>query len=87
MEPIVVVSIIVGLILILLFLGTSFKPLRFIGGVMVKFVIGAMFLFFLNAFGSNIDLHVPINVATAGVAGFLGIPGLLSLAAIQYWIL
>ncbi|MGM9924188.1 MAG: pro-sigmaK processing inhibitor BofA family protein [Bacillus sp. (in: firmicutes)] len=86
MEPVVVVSIIVGLIVILLLMGASFKPLRFIGNITVKIVIGAMLLFFLNAFGGSIGLHVPINFATAGIAGLLGIPGVFTLAALQYWI-
>lgn len=86
MESFVVVSIIIGLIVLLLLMGTSSKPLKFIGSLFAKVVIGGMLLFFLNAFGSSFGLHVPINVFTAGVAGILGIPGLLSLAAIQYWI-
>lgn len=86
MESFVVVLIIIGLIFLLLLMGTSSKPLKFIGSLFTKVVIGGMLLFFLNAFGSSFGLHVPINVFTAGVAGILGIPGLLSLAAIQYWI-
>ncbi|MFS0784118.1 pro-sigmaK processing inhibitor BofA family protein [Bacillus sp. 1P06AnD] len=86
MEAIIVISVIAVLILSLLFSGTSFKPLRFLGSLATKLIIGGMLLFFLNAFGSSIGLHVPINAATAGVAGLLGIPGVLSLAAIQYWI-
>lgn len=87
MEPFVVVSIIIGLILLLLLMGTNSKPLKIIGSIFAKVVIGGMLLFFLNAFGSSFGLHVPINVFTAGVAGILGIPGLLSLAAIQYWVI
>ncbi|WP_050613547.1 pro-sigmaK processing inhibitor BofA family protein [Bacillus testis] len=86
MGPFIVIAVIVVLVLSLLFAGTTFKPLRFMGSLAAKLVIGGMFLFFLNAFGSSIGLHVPINVATASVAGILGIPGVLSLAAIQYWI-
>ncbi|WP_042353333.1 pro-sigmaK processing inhibitor BofA family protein [Bacillus massiliigorillae] len=86
MDPVIIISVIVGLILLLLFLGASYKPLRIIGNIAVKIVIGAMLLFFLNAFGSSIGLHVPINVATAGVAGLLGIPGVFTLAALQYWV-
>ena len=87
LEPIIVIPVIVILIVLLLSLGASFKPFRLLGNLMVKVLIGAILLFFLNVFGSNIGLHVPINAATAGIAGLLGIPGVLSLAAIQYWIL
>lgn len=87
MEPFVVVAVIVALIIMLLLAGTPSKPLKFIGSLFAKVVIGGMLLFFLNAFGSSFGLHVPINGFTAGIAGILGIPGVLSLAAIQYLIL
>ncbi|SFB26665.1 MULTISPECIES: pro-sigmaK processing inhibitor BofA family protein [unclassified Bacillus (in: firmicutes)] len=87
MEPIVVISVLGGLIIILLFAGAPIKPLRFIGQGVVKLLIGALFLFFLNAFGSQFGIHVPINFATSAVSGFLGLPGLAALVAIQTWVI
>ncbi|MDZ5474675.1 pro-sigmaK processing inhibitor BofA family protein [Bacillus sp. 31A1R] len=87
MEPIFVISIIAGLILMLLFIGAPIKPVRYIGQGMIKLLIGALFLFFLNAFGNQFGIHVPINFATSAISGFLGIPGLCALVAIQSWIL
>ncbi|MEH7119684.1 pro-sigmaK processing inhibitor BofA family protein [Neobacillus vireti] len=87
MEPIVVISILGGLILLLLFSGAPFKPARFVGQTAIKFIIGALFLFFLNVAGNRYGIHVPINFATSAVSGFLGIPGLVALVAIQHWVL
>ncbi|PLR89852.1 pro-sigmaK processing inhibitor BofA family protein [Bacillus sp. T33-2] len=87
MEPIVVIAILGGSILLLLLLGAPVKPLRFAGQGIIKLLIGALFLFFLNAFGNSSGIHVPINIATSAVSGFLGIPGLVALVAIQTWIL
>jgi inhibitor of the pro-sigma K processing machinery len=87
LEPIIVISILGGLILILLFTGAPFKPARFIGQAAIKLVIGALFLFFLNAAGNRYGIHVPINLATSVVSGFLGIPGLFALVAIQQWVI
>ncbi|MBY0148938.1 pro-sigmaK processing inhibitor BofA family protein [Neobacillus niacini] len=87
MEPIVIISILGGLILILLFSGAPFKPARFIGQAVVKVLIGALLLFFLNTAGNSFGIHVPINFATSAVSGFLGIPGLVALAAIQKFII
>lgn len=87
MEPIMIIAILGGLIILLLFSGAPFKPLRFIGQSAVKLLIGALFLFFLNAAGNRFGIHVPINFATSAVSGFLGIPGLAALVAIQTWIL
>jgi len=87
LEPIVVISILGGLILLLLFSGAPLKPVRFVGQTVVKFLIGALFLFFLNVAGNRYGIHVPINFATSAVSGFLGIPGLVALVAIQHWVL
>lgn len=87
MEPIVVISILGGLILILLFSGAPVKPLRFAGQAVIKMLIGALFLFFLNLALNRYDIHIPINLATSAVSGFLGIPGLFALVAIQKWII
>jgi inhibitor of the pro-sigma K processing machinery len=72
---------------LLLAAGTPVKPIRFIGQVAMKVMIGALFLFFLNAFGGQFGLHVPINLATSSISGILGIPGVAGLAIIQMWII
>ncbi|MGP7819716.1 pro-sigmaK processing inhibitor BofA family protein [Niallia sp. 01092] len=82
-----IISIVVGLVVLLLIAGTPFKPLRFIGQGIIKLVIGALFLFFLNAFGNKYGIHIPINFATSTVSGILGIPGVAALVAIQKYIL
>jgi inhibitor of the pro-sigma K processing machinery len=87
MDPVIVISILAGLAIIILFIGAPAKPLRFIGQGVIKILIGALFLFFLNAFGSSQGINVPINLITASVSGLLGIPGVLALVAIETWIL
>lgn len=87
MEPIYVISIIGGLIFILLLVGTPLKPIKFLGLGLVKVLIGALLLFFLNAFGASFGLHIPINLITSTVSGLLGIPGVAALVIIQMFIL
>lgn len=74
-------------ILLLIAYKANIKPLKFLGSILIKGMIGALFLFFLNLFGNQFSLHVPINLVTSFIAGFLGIPGVCALAAIQMWIL
>lgn len=76
-----------GLIIILLFVGAPAKPMKFIGQATVKLGIGILFLFFFNVFGGMVGLHIPINLFTAVVSGFLGLFGLASLAAIHMFIM
>lgn len=87
MDPIIVITLLGSVIFLLLIVGAPIKPLRFIGQGMIRLIIGALFLFFLNAFGSVFDYHIPINLVTASVSGFLGIPGLLVLIAIDVFVL
>ncbi|MGM0904836.1 pro-sigmaK processing inhibitor BofA family protein [Mesobacillus maritimus] len=87
MDPIVIISLFAGLILIMFFIGAPIKPLRFVGQGVIKILIGALFLFFLNEFGTSLGIYVPINLVTASVSGILGIPGVLALVAIENWII
>jgi inhibitor of the pro-sigma K processing machinery len=87
LEPIIVVAILGFIILLLLFVGSPSKPLRFISQGVVKLVIGALFLFFLNIIGNQFGIHVPINLITSAISGLLGIPGVLALVAIEMYII
>ncbi|TKC13502.1 pro-sigmaK processing inhibitor BofA family protein [Robertmurraya kyonggiensis] len=87
MEPMVVIALLGGLIVVFLFVGAPLKPIRLVGQGVVKLLIGALFLFFLNIIGAQFGIHIPINLATSVVSGFLGIPGLFALVAIDTWII
>lgn len=87
MDPILVFSVLGGIILILLFVGAPIRPLQWVGRLSIKVIIGALLLFFVNAFGTSIDLHIPINFITSSVTGILGIPGLTALIIIKMFII
>lgn len=59
LEPVVFVAIVGGLILMLLIIGAPLRPVRFIGQGIIKVIIGAAFLFFLNTLGNQAGIHVP----------------------------
>lgn len=86
MDPIIVFAVLGGLILVLLFVGAPISPIRWIGRLCIKVVVGALLLFFVNSFGTSIDLHIPINLITSTVSGILGIPGLVALVIIKTFI-
>ncbi|MEN1966486.1 pro-sigmaK processing inhibitor BofA family protein [Lentibacillus sp. N15] len=87
MSSTVVISIMVALIIVLLIVGAPAKPMRFIAHSIVKLGIGVLFLFFFNVFGGAVGLHIPINLFTTIISGFLGLFGVASLAAIQLFII
>ncbi|WP_164215629.1 pro-sigmaK processing inhibitor BofA family protein [Virgibacillus sp. YIM 98842] len=87
MSSTVVITIMVALIVLLLIVGAPVKPMRFIGQTTIKIGIGILFLFFVNVFGGAIGLHIPINLFTVIISGFLGLFGVASLAAIHLFII
>ncbi|MFS0645378.1 pro-sigmaK processing inhibitor BofA family protein [Siminovitchia sp. 179-K 8D1 HS] len=87
MESVIIISSLAGLIIFLLMAGRPGRLFRFIGQSAMKLVIGALFLFFLNAFGNQFGLYVPINWITAAVSGFLGLPGVAALSLIQLYVI
>jgi len=61
-------------------------PIRIIIKFIINGIIGAVILFFLNVFGGFIGINIAINPITALVAGFLGVPGILLLLFLQYFL-
>ena len=59
---------------------------QIIGKGIIHFVIGGFLLFFVNLFGTQFDFHIPFNLITVGVAGILGLPGVISLVCIKLFI-
>lgn len=76
----------VVLIIVLFFIGAPPKPTKFVGQSLIKLGIGVLFLFFFNVFGGEFGLHIPINLFTVFISGFLGILGVVSLAAMQIFL-
>lgn len=87
LEPYMIILGVIGLIFILLLASVPAKTLRFVGQGLVKLMIGALFLFFLNVAGNQFGIYVPINFVTSTISGFLGIPGVAALAMLQLWVL
>ncbi len=82
-----IISLVIVGIIILLLAGAKLKPIRFIGQSAAKLGVGVLLIFFLNVFGGAIGLHIPINLFTAVISGFLGIFGLASLAAVHLFVM
>lgn len=61
-------------------------PIKIVIKFIINGIIGAVVLFFLNIFGGFIGITIAINPITALIAGFLGIPGVLLLLFLQYFL-
>lgn len=69
---------IIGVLLVL--------PIKIVVRLVINGIIGAVALFVINIFGGMIGLTIGINPITALVAGFLGIPGIILLLFLQYFL-
>jgi len=49
-------------------------------------VIGCLFVIAVNWVGSYFHYHMPLNAVTTLVSGFLGLPGVAALVALQLWV-
>ncbi|GAA0467416.1 pro-sigmaK processing inhibitor BofA family protein [Alkalibacillus silvisoli] len=87
MDPIVVTLAFLAVVVLLLFFGPPLKFMQWASKGVLKVIIGALFIFFANVFGSMFGLHIPINLFTSVIAGFLGIFGVGALVAIHLLIL
>mgnify|MGYP001366397673 CR=1 FL=1 len=81
-----IIAGIVGAIALLFLKGIPLQVVRFTGKLFIRVTLGVLCLFFLNIFGAQLGLHIPINAFTALIAGILGLPGLASLTAIHVFI-
>ena len=78
------VSILIPLLLLMLLLKVLVLPIRWFWKVFVNSGCGFLCLWLLNSISSFTGLLFPINAVTALIAGFLGLPGILLLAILQF---
>ncbi|SFK12833.1 inhibitor of the pro-sigma K processing machinery [Halobacillus dabanensis] len=87
MDPVLVILMLGLAIPLLLVIGLPSTPLKLVGKLMTRLIVAVLLLFFVNLFGAQFGLHVPINGFTALISVALGIPGILSLTAIHLWVI
>ena len=67
------------------FLGKLFRaPLKIIWKLVINSSIGFIILLAINFFGEGIGIEMPINLITAIIIGFLGLPGIITIFIINY---
>lgn len=69
----------VGLLLIYIFGKVLVMPARVIGRLVFNSVVGGAVILAVNFAGRSGDISIPLNLLSAVIVGFLGIPGALML--------
>ena len=78
------VSILLPLLMLSLLLRAMVLPIRLGWKLLLNGSCGFLCLWLLNSISGFTGLYFPINYVTAIIAGFLGLPGILLLAILQF---
>jgi inhibitor of the pro-sigma K processing machinery len=87
LSPYIIIGVIIIAIVLALIKGIPVSALRIVSQSVVKVLVGALILFFINVAGGYFGIHIPINLFTTIISGFLGIAGVASLFAIHMFLL
>ncbi|NPV70044.1 MAG: pro-sigmaK processing inhibitor BofA [Firmicutes bacterium] len=60
-----------------------FTPLKFAFYVVYYAIVGGLVLWGINVIGALVGLHLPLNPVAAFLSGYLGVPGILLVYALQ----
>lgn len=87
MELIILVFLIaLGISLLGLFFKLLKAPLKWAFKLFLHALLGFIFLFIFNFFGAWAGLHIGLNWINAIVTGVLGVPGVILLLLIQFFL-
>jgi len=72
-----------GIMLVFMTSWIFFKPLKFLGRILLNSLIGAVILIIFNYFGQYTGVYVGVNEITALIIGILGVPGFIALLLVK----
>jgi inhibitor of the pro-sigma K processing machinery len=79
----IILAFVFGLMVLYLLARILVYPMRILAKVVGNSLVGAVLLMIFNLLGGLVGLSVGVNVVSALVVGFLGLPGLITLLIIQ----
>lgn len=83
----VIIAYLFGLGLIYLFVWILYYPLKFTTKIILNGLAGVLVLVLINFVGTFFAFSIPINPVTALMVGFLGIPGVILLILLKFFII
>ena len=81
-----ILSVLIPVALVLLLLRILALPIRWSVKLLINGGCGFLCLWLLNWISGFTGVFFPINPITAAIAGFLGLPGIALLAAVQWFL-
>ena len=77
-------ALLVPALLLVLTLRLIAMPIKWFWKLSVNSACGFVCLWLLNSVSGFTGLYFPVNAVTAVIAGFLGLPGIILLALVQF---
>ncbi len=72
-----------GIMIVFMTSWIFFKPLKFLGRIILNSLIGAVVLILFNYFGRYTGVYIGVNEITALIIGILGLPGFIALLLVK----
>lgn len=81
------VAFALGVMILCIVLKIISFPIKMIIKLVINAVVGGAVLFLINYFGATIGFTLDINWLSALIVGVLGVPGVIIVAILQYFVL
>ena len=83
MDVNIILAFIFGLMVLYLLARILVYPMRILAKIVGNSLVGGVVIILFNVLGGVVGLSVGVNILSALVVGFLGIPGLITLLIVQ----
>lgn len=81
-----IVYFIIGIILLFLLIKIFTWPIKILWKLVINGILGALLLVVVNFIGGYFGIGIGINIWTALIAGFFGIPGVIFLMIFKFFL-
>ncbi len=78
-----ILAYLLAIAVVVLVMKVLYTPLKFVFYVLYYCAFGGLVLWGINIIGGLVSYHLPINPVAAFIAGYLGVPGILLVHALQ----
>lgn len=84
MDFTMILPILIGVGILFIVLKLLSLPMKIIIKLVINGIVGGIIIFIVNLIGANFGFVIDLNWITALLVGFLGVPGVIIVAILQF---
>ena len=84
MDFTMILPILIGVAILFIVLKLLALPMKLIIKLVINGIVGGIIIFVVNLIGANFGFVIDLNWITALLVGFLGVPGVIIVAILQF---